>query len=33
MSNHDGNDVNSMMEMDGNEVWLDGDVNSMVAME
>jgi len=26
-------DVNSMVEMGENEVWLHGDVNSMVAME
>jgi hypothetical protein len=26
-------DVNSMVEMGGNEVWLHGDVNSMVAIE
>ena len=32
ISNHDG-DVNSMVEMGENEVWLHGDVNSMVAME
>jgi hypothetical protein len=32
ISNHDG-DVNSMAEMGGNEVWLHGDMNSMVAME
>ena len=25
-------DVNSMVEMGGNEVWLHGDVNSMVAV-
>jgi hypothetical protein len=30
ISNHDGN-VNSMVEMGENEVWLHGDLNSMVA--
>jgi hypothetical protein len=32
ISNHDG-DVNSMAEIGENEVWLHGDMNSMVAME